>query len=129
VDVIDFYKPDEFAIETAFYSKNAQSALKLGHARGVSILAAVNRQIPTSEYSPREIKKSVSGLGGASKEQVRYMVCSLMKIQTLPAKMDISDAIAVAICHHNKMMNAASVKSSVKWEDYVAKNPKKVKVQ
>lgn len=128
VEVIDFYKPDEFAIETAFYGKNVQSTLKLGHARGVSILAAVNKQIPTAEYSPREIKKSVSGLGNASKEQVRFMVCSLLKIESLPKQMDISDAIAVALCHHNKMMNVSSGKQSVKWEDYVAKNPKKVKI-
>lgn len=129
VEVIDLYKPDEFAIETAFYGKNVQSTLKLGHARGVSILAAVNKQIPTSEYSPREIKKSVSGLGGASKEQVRYMVCSLLNIKSLPKQTDISDAIAVALCHHNKMMNFTSNKKSVKWEDYVTKNPRKVKIQ
>jgi crossover junction endodeoxyribonuclease RuvC len=59
--VINKHHPDEFAIETAFYSKNVQSTLKIGHARGVSILAAVNNQIPTAEYSPREIKKSVVG--------------------------------------------------------------------
>lgn len=129
VEVIDFYKPDEFAIETAFYSKNVQSTLKLGHARGVSILAAVNKQVPTTEYSPREVKQSVSGMGNASKEQVRFMVCSLLNIKSLPKQMDISDAIAVALCHHNKLMNIPLKKQSAKWEDYVAKNPKKVKIQ
>jgi len=72
--VINEYHPDEFAIETAFYGKNAQSALKLGHARGVSILAAVNFQIPTTEYSPREIKKAVTGNGAASKQQVQLLM-------------------------------------------------------
>lgn len=129
VEVIDFYKPDEFAIETAFYGKNVQSTLKLGHARGVSILAAVNKQIPTTEYSPREVKKSVSGIGSASKEQVRYMVCQILKIKQLPKQTDISDAIAVALCHHNKLLNGAPGKQSSKWEDYVAKNPHKVKRQ
>ncbi len=129
VDVIEFYKPDEFAIETAFYSKNVQSTLKLGHARGVSILAAVNKQIPTTEYSPREIKQSVSGQGGASKEQVRYMVCSLLKIKLESKQLDISDAIAVALCHHNRVMNVSTPKQSSNWADYVSKNPKKVKVQ
>jgi crossover junction endodeoxyribonuclease RuvC len=132
VDVIEEYKPDEFAIETAFYGKNVQSTLKLGHARGVSILAAVNKQIPTTEYSPREVKKSVSGLGAASKEQVRFMVCSILKIksESLPKATDISDAIAVAICHHNKMLGGSSKKSkSASWEAYVKDNPKKVKVQ
>ncbi|MCI0714796.1 MAG: crossover junction endodeoxyribonuclease RuvC [Chlorobi bacterium] len=129
VEVIDIYKPDEFAIETAFYSKNVQSTLKLGHARGVSILAAVNKQIPTTEYSPREVKKSVVGLGNASKEQVRYMVCQLLKIKSLPKQLDISDAIAVALCHHNRLLNGVSRKKNHKWEDYVAKNPSKVKRQ
>lgn len=129
VEVIDFYKPDEFAIETAFYGKNVQSTLKLGHARGVSILAAVNKQIPTTEYSPREVKKSVSGIGSASKEQVRYMVCQILRIKSLPKQTDISDAIAVAICHHNKLLNGASGKQSAKWEDYVARNPSKVRRQ
>ncbi len=129
VDVIEEYKPDEFAIETAFYGKNVQSTLKLGHARGVSILAAVNKQIPTTEYSPKEVKKSVSGLGGASKEQVRYMVCSILNIkaESISKKSDITDALAVAICHHNKMLGGGSVKkSSSSWSDYVKDNPGKV---
>lgn len=127
-DVIERFAPDEFAIETAFYSKNVQSTLKLGHARGVSILAAVNRQIPTTEYSPKEVKQSVVGTGNASKEQVRYMVCQIMKIKDLPKQLDISDALAVALCHHNKMMNGKSGKQAFKWEDYVSQNPKKVKL-
>lgn len=129
VEVIEFYKPDEFAIETAFYGKNIQSTMKLGHARGVSILAAVNKQIPTTEYAPREIKLSVSGLGSASKEQVRYMVCSLLKIELEPKQLDISDAIAVALCHHNRMLNVSAPKQSSSWADYVSKNPGKVKMQ
>ncbi len=132
VEVIEKYKPDEFAIETAFYGKNVQSTLKLGHARGVSILAAVNKQIPTTEYSPREVKKSVSGLGAASKEQVRFMVCSILKIksESIPKQTDISDAIAVAICHHNKMLGGSVKKSkSNSWESYVKNNPKKAKIQ
>jgi crossover junction endodeoxyribonuclease RuvC len=80
VDIIKTYKPDEFAIETAFYSKNVQSTLKLGHARGVCILAAVNKQVPTSEYSPREVKKAVTGVVSASKEQVRYMMIQTFKL-------------------------------------------------
>jgi len=129
VSIIEKYAPDEFAIETAFYSKNVQSTLKLGHARGVSILAAVNNQIPTTEYSPKEVKQSVVGTGSASKEQVRYMVCKIMKIKALPKQMDISDALAVALCHHNKMLNGNTSKQAFKWEDYVSQNPAKVKRQ
>ena len=132
VAVIDEYKPDEFVIETAFYGKNVQSTLKLGHARGVSILAAVNKEIPTAEYSPREVKKSVTGLGAASKEQVRFMVCRILNINinSLPKQSDISDAIAVALCHHNKLLGGGSKKSKKSsWETYIKDNPKKVKVQ
>jgi crossover junction endodeoxyribonuclease RuvC len=129
VEVIETHVPDEFAIETAFYGKNIQSTMKLGHARGVSILAAVNKQIPTTEYSPLEIKKSVTGTGKASKEQVRYMVCQILKIKKLAKQMDISDAIAVALCHNNKLSGKIGAKYSVSWEEYVEKNPTKVKRQ
>ena len=97
--VIDRFHPDEFAIETAFYSKNAQSALKIGQARGVSILAGVNFEIPVTEYSPREIKKSVTGNGAASKEQVQYMMVSMLKLKSTPKHFDSTDALAVAVCH------------------------------
>lgn len=127
VKVINKHKPDEFAIETAFYGKNIQSTLKLGQARGVSILAAVNKQIPTSEYSPREIKKSVVGIGSASKEQVRFMVCRLLKIKDVPKSLDVTDAIAVALCHNNKVIGIKANNQS--WEDFVARNPKKVIVR
>ena len=126
VEVIKMYKPDEFAIETAFYSKNVQSTLKLGHARGVSILAAVNKQVPTTEYSPREVKKSVTGRGAASKEQVRYMVMQTFKLTDLPKQMDISDALSVALCHHYKMTSLGNKHKPAKWEDYIKMNPKKV---
>jgi crossover junction endodeoxyribonuclease RuvC len=128
VEVIRKYKPDEFAIETAFYGKNIQSTLKLGHARGVSILAAVNKQVPTTEYSPREVKKAVTGLGSASKEQVRYMVVQCFKMKKPPKKLDISDAISVALCHHYKLTGSSIKKSSGNWEEYIKKNPGKVKM-
>lgn len=130
VDVIEIYKPDEFAIETAFYSKNVQSTLKLGHARGVSILAAVNKQVPTTEYSPREVKKSVTGLGSSSKEQVRYMMLQTFKMKNLPKALDISDAISVALCHHYRLtsVNLKAGMQSSSWEEYVSNNPSKVKV-
>ncbi len=79
--LIKTYKPDEFAIETAFYGKNVQSAMKIGYARGVSILAAIHNKVPTSEYSPREVKKSVVGNGAASKEQVSFMIKSLLEFK------------------------------------------------
>ena len=133
--VIDRYHPDEFAIETAFYGKNVQSALKLGHARGVSILAAVNREIPTAEYSPREVKKAVVGNGAASKEQVQFMVKSILKLREVPRFYDASDALAVAICHyhrknkgitkHKPNARLAGVRNKL-WQAYIQANPERV---
>lgn len=129
--VIDRFHPDEFAIETAFYGKNAQSAMKLGHARGVSILAAVNYEIPTSEYSPREVKRSVAGTGAASKEQVSYMVQSILRLKTQPRFYDATDALAVALCHSFQTggrlpRTSAGKKHQSSWSEYVQAHPEKL---
>ncbi|HCA78153.1 MAG TPA: crossover junction endodeoxyribonuclease RuvC [Bacteroidetes bacterium] len=129
--VIDRFHPDEFAIETAFYGKNAQSAMKLGHARGVSILAAVNYEIPTSEYSPREVKRSVAGTGAASKDQVSYMVQSILKLKTPPRFYDATDALAVALCHSFQTggrlpRTSRGKKSHRSWSEYVQAHPEKL---
>lgn len=122
--IIRQYKPDEFSIETAFYGKNVQSAMKIGYARGVSILAAVHNKIPTNEYSPREVKKAVVGNGAASKEQVEYMVSKLLNLGTEKMKLDETDAIAVAICHALKLNSLSSKSGS--WKSFVAANPDRV---
>ncbi len=101
--VIKRHRPDEFAIEDLFYAENVKVALKMGHARGVAILAAVNHQIPTAEYSPREVKMAVVGNGGASKQQIQKMIQHLFKLQEPPEPIDASDALAVAICHLHRM--------------------------
>jgi crossover junction endodeoxyribonuclease RuvC len=133
-EIIDLYHPDEFAIETAFYGKNAQSALKIGQARGVSILAAVNSRIPTAEYSPREVKKAVSGNGAATKQQVQFMVKSHLKLRETPKYLDASDALAVAICHASRIScNAVTSRNkktngqrSRSWSDYIRTYPERV---
>ncbi|MFH0989083.1 MAG: crossover junction endodeoxyribonuclease RuvC [bacterium] len=133
--VIDRYHPDEFAIETAFYGKNVQSALKLGHARGVSILAAVHRQLPTSEYSPREIKQSVVGSGAASKDQVSYMVQAIFRIKERSKNLDVTDALAVAFCHYLRRVStptlsgkpaSRSKSSATSWKSFVEKNTHRI---
>lgn len=125
-DVIDHYHPDEFAIETAFYGKNAQSALKLGHARGVAMLAAVMRELPTTEYSPREVKKAVVGTGAASKDQVQYMVKAMLGMKTAPKFYDTTDALAVALCHaHRRTKQKSRLRD---WKAYVKANPKRVRI-
>jgi crossover junction endodeoxyribonuclease RuvC len=122
--IITQYHPDEFAIESAFYGKNAQSALKLGHARGVSILAAVQRQIPTTEYSPREIKRALVGNGAASKEQVQFMVRSLLRLPSSKMLHDTSDALAVAICHAQRLTKPT--RKHKDWKSYVESHPERV---
>ena len=124
-DITEQYRPDEFAIETAFYGKNAQSALKLGHARGVAMLTAVTRNIPTHEYSPREVKKAIVGNGAAAKEQVQFMVKSLLKLKVLPKHYDVTDALAVAICHLQRKQSNHS-QSFKSWKSFVALHPDKL---
>ncbi|MER3522615.1 MAG: crossover junction endodeoxyribonuclease RuvC [Ignavibacteria bacterium] len=125
-EIIIRYHPDEFAIESAFYGKNPQSALKLGHARGVSILAAVQQQIPTTEYSPREVKRALVGNGSASKEQVQYMVRSLLRIGSSKMLHDTSDALAVAICHAQRMTTPTHKHKD--WKSFINAHPERVRV-
>jgi crossover junction endodeoxyribonuclease RuvC len=94
------YGPQEMAIEDLFYAKNIQSSLKLGHARGAVLIAAVQCGVRIFEYSPLEIKKALVGYGRASKEQVRAMVRMILRMDSEP-NLDTSDALAAAICHMN----------------------------
>ncbi|MFZ0448945.1 MAG: crossover junction endodeoxyribonuclease RuvC [Desulfatiglandaceae bacterium] len=99
-EVIRCYGPREMAIEDLFYAKNVKSSLKLAHARGAILVAAVQNGVGIFEYTPLEIKKSVVGYGRASKEQVRAMVQVILKLKSDFA-LDTSDALATAICHLN----------------------------
>ena len=123
--LIGAYCPTEIAIESAFYGKNAQSALKLGHARGVSLLAAVERDIPISEYSPREIKRAVTGKGQASKVQVQFMVRALLGLSNHTMLADTSDAIATAICHLHRLTSPG--KKHKDWKSFVMAHPERVR--
>ncbi|WP_417594531.1 crossover junction endodeoxyribonuclease RuvC [Oceanospirillum sp.] len=99
-EVIAQYQPTQFAIEQVFMAKNADSALKLGQARGVAIVAAANVGLPVSEYAARLVKQAVAGTGAATKEQVQQMVAAILKLSDLPQS-DAADALAIAICHAN----------------------------
>ena len=98
-EIIRRQSPDVAAFENVFYSVNAQSALKLGHVRGVSLLTAAEAGIPIFEYSALEVKSAVTGYGRAEKAQVQQMVQSLLRLDLAPSPFDASDALAVAICH------------------------------
>ena len=97
--LLDQFQPQFVAVETQFVDKNVQSALKLGMARGVILLAAAKRGIPIHEYTPRKAKLSVVGNGSASKQQVQKMIQLLLKLPILPQPEDAADALALAICH------------------------------
>ncbi len=102
-EIIDDHKPDVCAIEETFSNVNPRTSLKLGHARGALILAAKMKGCPIHEYPATIVKKSLTGTGSASKEQVKYMVQKLLNLQELTGKMDISDALAVAVTHYNHL--------------------------
>ena len=93
------HRPDCVAIENVFHGVNARSALKLGHARGVAMLAAVEAGVPIFEYTPAQIKRAVVGNGRAEKHQIQLMVKILLKLASVPTPHDAADALAVAICH------------------------------
>lgn len=101
------HRPETVAIEDLFYARNARSALKLGHVRGVVMLAAAAAGLPVAEYAPAEVKRAVVGYGRAEKQQVRQMVILLLGLDPPPARLDATDALAVAVCHAHSMRPAA----------------------
>ncbi|MGA9616856.1 MAG: crossover junction endodeoxyribonuclease RuvC [Serratia proteamaculans] len=103
-EIITQFKPDFFAIEQVFMAKNPDSALKLGQARGVAIVAAVNQDLEVFEYAARQVKQTVVGTGAAEKAQVQHMVRSLLKLSANP-QADAADALAIAITHCHLSQN------------------------
>jgi len=118
-------RPDCVAIENLFHAVNVRSALKLGHARGVAMLAAVEAGVPVAEYTPAEIKRAVVGYGRAEKPQVQQMVKLILGLEAVPSPHDAADALAVAICHvHSQSpVPAAAIavprgKTATSWRHY-----------
>ena len=101
--IIREYRPDVVAVEELFFNKNAKTAITAAQARGVLMLAAVNCGVPVTEYTPLQVKQSVTGYGRATKQQVQAMVTRLLRLQEIPKPDDTADALAVAICHANSM--------------------------
>jgi len=97
------YQPDMAAVETIFYGKSIRAAFALGHVRGAILLLLNRAKIPISEYSPREVKKSVVGNGNAHKKQVQYMLSQNLGIDLAGVSEDATDALAIAICHYNRI--------------------------
>lgn len=127
--IIEEYHPDELAIEAPFYGKNVQSMLKLGRAQGAAIAAALSRSVPVFEYAPRKIKMSITGRGSASKEQVASMLMQILKFKDMGVKLDATDGLAAALCHFYQTNNPLGEKKSGSWNDFIKKNPRRVKKQ
>ncbi len=126
--LIEKYNPDEMAIESPFYGKNPQVMLKLGRAQGAAIAAALRRDIPIFEYSPKSIKLAITGKGSASKEQVALMVQKLLNINFDQKYLDATDALAIAICHYYQSISPfPTTQKSGSWEHFVKNNPQKIK--
>ena len=101
-ELLEKFEPNAFAIEDTFFSQNVKSALLLGQARGVLLLAAASKGIPSMDYAPRKVKQSVVGNGAADKTQVQYMVQQILKMDEPPKPLDVSDALAIGLCHINQ---------------------------
>lgn len=137
--LIDEFHPDELAIEAPFFGKNVQSMLKLGRAQGVAIAAAMSRELSVMEYSPKSIKKSITGNGNASKEQVAEMLQKQLHFEYDNQYFDATDGLAAAYCHfvqNSQLQKLTAEKSKSKipakkkassWEAFVTQNPSKIK--
>jgi len=102
-EVIERCQPEGVVVENLFYATNVKSALRLGHVRGVTLLAAVENHLPLFEYSPLEVKQAVVGYGRADKEQIQRMVMLLLELERPPEPHDAADALAVALCHAHRL--------------------------
>ncbi len=135
--LVDAYQPDEVALESPFFGENVQSMLKLGRAQGVAMAAALVRGVPVAEYAPMRIKQAITGRGAASKEQVAAMLKAMMGIEYSLKRLDATDGLAVAVCHHfaisspvPRAKTSGGKKGGGKsWESFVLSNPQRVKKQ
>ena len=128
-EVCKSYHPDELAIESPFYGKNAQVVLKLGRAQGAAIIAALQGGVASvTEYAPRKAKEAIVGNGAASKEQVQMMLEKTLGVTLESRHPDATDALAIALCHHYQNVNPlASAKGKAGWEKFLQEHPDRVK--
>ena len=124
----DLHHPDDLAIESPFYGKNAQVILKLGRAQGAAMVAGLDRGVRIFEYAPRKAKMTICGNGAASKEQVSLMVQRTLGIEIASKYLDATDALALAMCHFYQLTSPlVAVQASSSWEKFVASNPERIK--
>lgn len=99
--LIKEYEPDEIAVEELFFNRNVTTAITVGQARGVIILAAAQSGVKVNEYTPLQVKQAITGYGNAEKKQVQFMVKNILGLPRVPSPDDVADALAIAICHSN----------------------------
>ena len=123
------YHPDELAIESPFYGKNAQVVLKLGRAQGAAMIACLESGITSvTEYAPRKAKEAIVGNGAASKEQVQLMLEKTLGVKLEAEHLDATDALAIALCHHFQTANPlAAAKGGGGWEKFIREHPERLK--
>ena len=127
-EVCKTYAPDEMALESPFYGKNAQVILKLGRAQGAAMMAGLNYGIKVYEYAPRKAKEAIVGNGAASKEQVEMMLEKTLGVKLEAKYLDASDALAIAMCHFYQTTNPLSSEGGrSSWESFVKDNPDRIK--
>jgi len=127
LSLVEQYHPDELAIEAPFFGKNVQSMLKLGRAQGVAMAAALYKDLPIFEYSPKKIKQSITGNGNASKEQVAGMLKSILNFKEIPNHLDATDGLAASVCHFFQGNQASDKKSYSNWAGFLKDNPGRLK--
>lgn len=124
----DLHHPDDMAIESPFYGKNAQVIFKLGRAQGAAMVAGISRGVRIFEYAPRKAKMAICGNGAASKEQVCLIVQKTLGINIENKYMDATDALALAMCHYYQLTSPlSSTQAASSWEKFIAANPDRVK--
>ena len=124
----ELHHPDDLAIESPFYGKNAQVILKLGRAQGAAMVAGLDHGVQIFEYAPRKAKMAICGNGAASKEQVSLMVQRTLGIEIANKYLDATDALALALCHFYQLTSPlAAVQATSSWEKFIASNPERIK--
>ena len=124
-EIVEACPPDEGAVEMPVYGKNPQSMLKLGRAQAAAMLVLLNRDVSVNEYTPKQVKKAVTGNGNATKRQVQYMVCSMLSLASDDLSYDASDALAVALCHAHRRASHAT-EHHKDWAAFAEANPDRV---
>ncbi len=125
--LVEEYHPDELAIEAPFYGKNVQSMLKLGRAQGVAMAAALYKDLPIFEYSPKKIKQAITGNGNASKEQVAGMLKNILHFKDIPDRLDATDGLAAAVCHFFQGDKTTTGTHYNSWSGFLKDHPERLK--